>query len=816
MTAPAAAAPLVLPPVLFALALLVLLLGLVALRARPTETPARRFAVASLFIAAWIAGIAGIQGGKDVGRWLGLAFAGASLAPAGFLALVRHYPVPTPYPHPRALGAAFATGGLLALSALGTPWLFTEVRFVDGALFRRPGPLYSVFAVYFLLAWGWALVLLVKKARRTSGAPRMPVRYFVLGVTVGSAGAIMTNLVMPFLTGRSDYNWVGPCFAVIFVALVFHSIVRHRWMNVRLVLHRSVVLTLSVTAALVPACVAVLIFWPELAGVLSAGKAGTVIGSLIVVGLLMPLTRDCAERVLNAYLLRRKADFSKVVREASTWLTRSHHIDDLLASMAARARREIGCEGIAVYVLTEDFFLATHETAGAAGATFAAPAVLPESVGRRLHPGRAIAIRERRDAGGEAHAELAALGWVVVLPLVSDDAVIGAIALGPKLSGEPYYAQDMDLLATLANQAGIAVKSARLYADVVLANEYVSNIVAAISSGVVAINAAGRVAMFNPAAERLTGRGAAHVLQQPADRLPACLAEALAQTVRGGKGVVLPEVAMPAGAGARPVICTTAPLRGARGGVQGAVAVFSDLTPFKKLELERRRAERLAYFEGLASGLAHEIQNPLVAIKTFVQLIPRRRGDERFLDDFGRVVGREIERIERLLERLRTLARPGARPQRRLDLRAPAREALELMQPAFAEKGIAVRLSLGDEEAPVVGDHDELKQLVHNLLLNAWEAAPVGGALTLEVSGPEPARLTVADTGPGVPADLLERIFDPFFTTRTHGTGLGLAICAGIAAAHRSRLRAANGPSGGAVFTLEFPLVERVAGVVPV
>lgn len=815
MTAPAAPAVLVLQIALFALSLLVLLLGLVALRARPTETPARRFAVASVFVAAWIAGIAGIQGGTHVAWWLGLAFAGASLAPAGFLALVRHYPVPSPGPSPWALGAVFAAGGFLAASALATPWLFSEVGVVDGALFRRPGPLYPVFTVYFLGAWTSGLVVLVGKARRTSGAMRMPVRYFVLGVTAGSAGAIVTNLVVPFVTGRSDYNWLGPCFAAIFVVLVFHSIVRHRWMNVRLVLHRGVVLTMSVTAALVPACLAVLIFWPELGGALSAGKAAAVMGSLIVVGLLMPLTRDCAERVLNAYLLRRRADFSKVVREASAWLTRAHHIDDLLASIASRARQEIGCEGIAVYVLGEDFRLAAHETAEPGGAVFAAPTVLPPGLRRRLHPSRPIAVSERADTG-RADPELAGLGWSLVLPLVSDDTAIGAIALGPKRSGEAYYPHDLDLLATLANQAGIAVKNARLYAEVVLANEYVQNIVATISSGVVAVTAAGRVAMFNPAAERLTGREAAQVLHQPAEALPACLAEPLAHTVRAGEGAVLPEVAMPAGAGARPVICTTAPLRDARGGVLGAVAVFSDLTPFKELEQERQRAEKLAYFEGLASGLAHEIKNPLVAIKTFTQLLPRRRGDERFLDDFGRVVGRELERVERLLERLRTLTQPSGRPPRRVDLRAPVREACELMQPAFAEKRIAARLRLGDDETPVLGDHDELKRLAHNLLLNAWEATPVGGTLSVEVAASEAARLTVADSGPGVPAGLLERIFDPFFTTRTHGTGLGLAICAGIAAAHRGRLRAANGASGGAVFTLELPLVERVPGVVTV
>src|SRR5262249_59091596 len=104
---------------------------------------------------------------------------------------------------------------------------------------------------------------------------------------------------------------------------------------------------------------------------------------------------------------------------------------------------------------------------------------------------------------------------------------IAFIAVGSKLSGDPFYSQDLDLLMTLANQAGIAVKNARLYAQVVLANEYIENIVATIESGVVAITSAGRVAMFNRAAQRLTRRSADEIRGQSAAPPAACLREPL-------------------------------------------------------------------------------------------------------------------------------------------------------------------------------------------------------------------------------------------------------------------------------------------------
>jgi PAS domain S-box-containing protein len=393
--------------------------------------------------------------------------------------------------------------------------------------------------------------------------------------------------------------------------------------------------------------------------------------------------------------------------------------------------------------------------------------------------------------------------------------VIALIAVGPKLSGDPFYPQDLDLLMTLANQAGIAIKNARLYAQVVLANEYIENIVATIESGVVAITSSGQVAMFNRAAERLTGRTAANVKGQPVGILAACLSEPLLASVADGQARTNPEIELAAGTDVvRPVMCTTSPLRDPDGIVLGAVAVFSDLTPLKDLEIERRRAERLAYFEILASGIAHEIKNPLVAIKTFTQLVPRRREDDRFIEQFTRIVGREIDRMERILERLGALSRPGRRPQYPVDVRAPLTEALEVMQAAFDEKGIMMTASVADSACLVLGHHAELEQLFLNLVMNAHEATPPGGVVRVEVvQEAEQITVSVADTGPGIAPELAERVFDPFFSTKERGSGLGLAICAGIAQTHGARLRALNGPDGGALFVVQFPVAPQPAKV---
>jgi PAS domain S-box-containing protein len=473
------------------------------------------------------------------------------------------------------------------------------------------------------------------------------------------------------------------------------------------------------------------------------------------------------------------------------------------------------CEGVAVYLQVDGYFKKQFDHRRHPASLFETPDRPPSSIIDLLQETREVISLTQMTAGHlpehrlDSYKDFAPLNWSLILPLVSEDAVIGAIAIGPKLSGDPFYPQDLDLLTTLANQAGIAIKNAQLYAEVVLANEYIENIVATINSGVVAINPAGRITMFNRAAEQLTDLTSDAVASQPVTILPERLGAALMLAVHDGHPVTQPEIALPGGTVTRPVICTTSPLRDASGAILGAVAVFSDLTPLKELEIERRRAEKLAYFEALASGLAHEIKNPLVAIKTFAQLFPRRYMDEKFATDFGPKVTREIERMERLVERLQTLARPSERPHRPLDLRVPLREAVEFMQPVLDEKGLTLVTGLGEMPTIILGEHDELKQLILNLLMNAHEATPPGGTVIVELAATATdATVTVADAGPGIPAELLERVFDPFFTTKRRGTGLGLAICSGIADAHRAKLRAANRATGGALMTVEFPLAK--------
>jgi PAS domain S-box-containing protein len=597
-------------------------------------------------------------------------------------------------------------------------------------------------------------------------------------------------------------------------------------MDVRLVIHRGLTFALALAVSLLPVGGLLALAWPRLSDHLAADELGALIAAVVVVGLLIPLTRDAAGRLLDRYVYRTRVNYQRTLREASEALTRVLDLKVLLQFVSHTVAGATNSEGAAVYLTTgtpefgSRFRRAIVEKRHAQS-HFDTPEVAPEAITSVLTQAKDLLLtdeiaNERLSSERERlHAELVRLNWALVLPLVSEATVIGAIVVGPKLSGDPFYPQDLDLLMTLANQAGVAVKNAQLYAQVLLANEHLNNIVSTIESGVVAVDATGQVTLFNRAAEQLTGLAVERVRFQPLSALPACVGSMLNETITGGEARTEPEVQMSDGTTTRPIICTTSPLHDQAGAVLGAVAVFSDLTPLKALEVERQRAERLAYFEMLASGIAHEIKNPLVAVKTFAQLLPRRRGDDRFVAEFGRVVSHEIAKIERLLDRLRALSRPGERPRHPIDLRAPIGDAIEAMRPVFAEKSVVMSTAMGQAPCTILGDHSELEQLFLNLLMNAHEVTAPGGMVRVEVATTaDRVIVAVVDTGPGVPPELLERVFEPFFSTKERGSGLGLAICASIAQTHGARIKASNREAGGAVFTVDFPVA--VTATLPV
>ncbi len=225
------------------------------------------------------------------------------------------------------------------------------------------------------------------------------------------------------------------------------------------------------------------------------------------------------------------------------------------------------------------------------------------------------------------------------------------------------------------------------------------------------------------------------------------------------------------------------------------------------------RAERLATAGTLAAGLAHEIRNPLTAIRTGIQVV--RDSDETAPETAGVLddVIHEVDRIDRLVSGLLMFARGPRSAREAVDLTDIARRAALLVQPGARSGGVRVETRL-DGCAMVEGDPGELEQVVLNLLLNAIEALDDGGEVVLEVSDGEQAGerrvlLEVRDTGPGLPGELGDRVFDPFVTTKREGSGLGLPISFQIVRRHGGDLSVTDRAGGGAVARVSLPAISE-------
>jgi signal transduction histidine kinase len=223
----------------------------------------------------------------------------------------------------------------------------------------------------------------------------------------------------------------------------------------------------------------------------------------------------------------------------------------------------------------------------------------------------------------------------------------------------------------------------------------------------------------------------------------------------------------------------------------------------KNQQLERRN--RLAALGEMAAGLAHEIRNPLGGIQLYASLLMKDLADQPAALTVVGKISAGVKRLEALVGQVLQFSREIVCSQRPMDLAETIEQVVDLTGAAASAKRVQIIVD-GPRPMQIVGDPILLGQTIMNLLLNAIEAMPDAGAVTLRYSPPpeeSPAKqfhLIVRDTGPGIPTSVLDRIFNPFFTTKDSGTGLGLSIVHRVVEAHSGTIYASNDPGGGAKF----------------
>jgi signal transduction histidine kinase len=224
-----------------------------------------------------------------------------------------------------------------------------------------------------------------------------------------------------------------------------------------------------------------------------------------------------------------------------------------------------------------------------------------------------------------------------------------------------------------------------------------------------------------------------------------------------------------------------------------------------------RQATSLSTVGTLAAELAHEIRNPLVAVQTFLQLLPDRLDDPEVTIDLRGVALTELQRVARLLNELLGMARASVASFAATDLEAVVEEVVRLLQMSAHKKDVTLART-GDPLPIGVADASRLKQALVNLLLNAIQASPAGTTVVVttrtrvDTAGHPVVEVAIQDEGPGIPEEQRETIFNPFVTTKANGTGLGLSVTRQIVAEHGGSISAERVVGSGAMFVVRLPL----------
>ena len=807
-----------------------LLLGIVVLTTNPRRPTNLGFLILTVAIGGWLTGLDfafRARTAAEADFFIRLCLPFGTLAPLSF-ALLRTtivYPDEGISSHFWRMRYWLLGGGIVAaisvtrlqLAGVRMPSAMQQpgVTQVPEAIYGPFNTVYETFLNTSLLA---LLLLLVwdQFQSHRSGIQRKELQFLLLGFLT-MAGSILAVPLVEAVTHSAQVVRFAPLRIILFTTIIAYGITSRGILQVQAFFRQALA---YIMLAVFAGGVFVL---ARLAFVWMAGQWGTspVTWPSILAATLTAVLVNASSTPLR--LVARKIlppsdiDFEKTVSRVGHLVQQVTTMEELLAGFSDTLSRAVGSPRVQVFLAAPDGSC-VHDQAHDQAIIPAGDVVLA-ALGKDATD---LALEElHRSAPTPQRAALLArfesLDTDLIIPIRYHGQFSGVVVFGTRPGGRLYGAAGRATLQHIAELLGVAIANSRLYTEARQSQAYNQFLVDHLTCGVIATDIRGVLTVVNPKArDLLTLDEAAPAADLD---LPTEIASLIAPTLEGDFIGHDEEIILSPGArDAVHLRVSCLPFTSEDHETIGAVFVLNDFTTVDRLQRQVRQADRLASIGTLASGMAHEIKNPLTTLKTFTQLLPKRFNDAEFRSDFTGLVGGEIVRIERIVNQLLSFARPAPLMIEQVNLHDIIDTCVKLVAPHAARQSIQVRKDLRSRSDFVAADKDQLQQVLLNLVLNSIQASENGSSLELSTEsvdgdhrddeGEEKSfiRLDVRDTGRGIAPDVLPHIFDPFFTTKSEGTGLGLSVSYNIIAEHKGRLEVTSELGKGTCFSIYLPV----------
>ncbi len=729
----------------------------------------------------------------------------------------------------------------VALIVLNTLWQYWPRVFKSETLVPVRNFLDRAELVHYFLFFLAGSVLLVRtfvKADRP--LLKQQLKWIIWGIGLSAvpfaAFYLIPDLMSIEATPVMQVFAFGP---LILIPLSFgYSIIRYRLMDVDVIMRRSFVHA-TATIAVAAIYMAVLLgvgdlvrFIWKTADLNSWRTRVIVVAGMLIVAMLFAPIKNRLQVWADRWFYGERYTLRTGLQDFGRTLAQTTVLSQLLDSLVRRLSDMLSVRKVAIFIedagASSGFRLA-H--AGGLDHDVSLPADIKKTIRiRSAGRGFIVAGDLRREQETQSEAEgLEVLGrgyeeLSYFVPCVVRDRMVAIIGIGQTTTDAMLSSEDTDLLRALSLYVAVAIENSLLYrsemekaAELARLKDFSESIIESVNVGIMVVDFDGRVTTWNSSLEEVFGIARERALKRNIDKIfDQDLIETI-QNVIGGESWAIRDTRHiykynASTEDGRPLTLniSLAPFEAARGVVTGTLVVIENVTERAQLEQQLLEREKLSSIGLLAAGVAHEVNTPLAGISSYAQMLLQQVQESDPKRKLLEKIQVQTVRASGIVNNLLNFSRTGDSQFREVDINRVLEDTLQLLEPQLRNAQFKVSCTYGENLQPAYGSASKLQQVFMNLILNARDAMPHGGRLTVHTRAVDSSLvIDFRDTGVGIAPENIARIYDPFFTTKEvgQGTGLGLALSYGIIQEHNGRIFVESRPGEGAHFTIKLPTV---------